>query len=102
MPGRKAVRIDLSDDERAELGALARRRKTARGDAMRASIVLLAGSGIANLAIAKRLGTTRVTVAAWRRRFAVRRIDGLSDERRPGAPRKIGNEKRPKGLTKAR
>jgi hypothetical protein len=58
VPGRKAVRIELGDDERAELEARARRRKTSRGDAMRASIVLLAASGMANLAIAERLGTT--------------------------------------------
>ena len=57
MPGRRAVRIELSADERAELESRARRRKTSRGDAMRASIVLLAASGMANLAIAKRLGT---------------------------------------------
>jgi hypothetical protein len=60
---------------------------------MRASIVLLAASGMTNLAIAKRLRTTRVTVATWRIRFATRRMDGLSDEPRPGAPRKIGDDK---------
>ena len=78
MRGPKAVRIELSDDELTELEARARRRKTSRGDAMRASIVLLAASGMTNLAIAKRLGTTRVTV--WRMRFATKRMDGLSDE----------------------
>ena len=93
MPGRKAIRIELGDDERAELEARERRRKTSRGDAMRASIVLLAASGMANLAIARRLGTTRVTVATWRQRFAARRLDGLTDEPRPGAPRKIGDDK---------
>ena len=47
MPGRKAVGILFTGDERHELEARARRRKTARGDAMRASIVLLAASGMA-------------------------------------------------------
>jgi len=93
MRGPKAVRIELSDDELTELEARARRRKTSRGDAMRASIVLLAASGMTNLAIAKRLGTTRVTVSTWRMRFATKRMDGLSDEPRPGAPRKIGDDK---------
>src|SRR6201995_4124250 len=93
MRGPKAVRIELATDERAELEARARRRKTSRGDAMRASIVLLAASGMTNLGIAERLGTTRVTVATWRMRFATRRMDGLSDEPRPGAPRKIGDDK---------
>lgn len=70
-----------------------RGRKTARGDAVRAEIVLLADEGLTNLAIAERLGTTRVTVASWRKRFAARRLDGLIDEPRPGAPRKIGDDK---------
>jgi transposase len=93
MRGPKAARIELSDDELTELEARARRRKTSRGDAMRVSIVLLAASDMTNLAIAKRLRTTRVTVATWRMRFAAKRMDGLSDEPRPGAPRKIGDDK---------
>jgi hypothetical protein len=32
-------------------------------------------------------------VATWRNRFAKRRLGGLSDEPRPGAPRKIGDDK---------
>src|SRR5512147_1971047 len=88
-----AVRIELSDAERGELQARARRRKIARADAMRAEIVLLAADGMTNLAIAERLGITRVTVAMWRRRFAAKRLDGLADEPRPGAPRTIADEK---------
>lgn len=60
---------------------------------MRAEIVLLAADGTTNLAIAEQLGVTRVTVATWRKRFAAKRLDGLADEPRPGAPRKIGDEK---------
>jgi transposase len=93
MAGRAAVRIELSEDERAELSARLRRRKGGRADAMRAEIVLLAADGISNLAIAERLGITRVTVALWRKRFATKRLEGLTDEPRPGAPRKIGDDK---------
>lgn len=93
MRGFGAVQIELEEAERAELQLRLRRRKTARGDAMRAQIVLLAAEGISNLAIARRLGVTRVTAATWRRRFAAKRLDGLLDEPRPGAPRKIGDEK---------
>jgi transposase len=93
MRGRAAVRIDLADAERSELEALTRRRKTARADAMRAEIVLLAAGGMSNVAIAERLGITRVTVTTWRNRFAEQRLNGLLDEPRPGAPRKIGDEK---------
>src|SRR5512146_1355908 len=88
-----AVRIELSYAERSELQARARRRKIARADAMRAEIVLLAPDGMTYLAIAERLGITRVTVAMWRKRFAAKRLDGLVDAPRPGAPRQIGDEK---------
>ncbi len=93
MAAPKAVRIELSEMEAAELACLLRRRKVAGADAMRAEIVLLAAQGISNLAIAKRLGITRVTVATWRGRFAVKRIDGLLDEPRPGAPRTVSDQK---------
>src|SRR5687768_5334640 len=88
-----AVRIELSDEERRELEARSRRRKISLADAQRASIVLLAADGLTNVAIAERLGITRLTVATWRKRFAAKRLDGLADEPRPGAPRKLGDEK---------
>ncbi len=93
MAWRSAVGIALDEAERCELAARTRRRKISRADAMRAEIVLLAADGATNLAIAERLGVTRVTVATWRKRFAAKRLDGLADEPRPGAPRKIGDEK---------
>jgi transposase len=88
-----AVRIELDDAERGELEARTRRRKIARADAMRAEIVLLTARGMTNLAIATQLGVTRPTVSTWRKRFAASRLDGLLDEPRPGAPRKIDDEK---------
>src|ERR1700720_2413722 len=93
MAWRSAVGIALDEAERCELEARTRRRKISRADAMRAAIVLLAADGATNLAIAEQLGVTRVTVATWRKRFAAKRLDGLADEPRPGAPRKIGDEK---------
>jgi transposase len=93
MPGRRAVFVGLTSAERTELEALTRRRKSSRADAMRAEIVLLAAAGMSNLAIAGQLGITRVTVTTWRGRFAAKRLAGLVDEPRPGAPRKIGDDK---------
>ena len=93
MAGRAAIAIELSETERAELASRLRRRKVGRGDAMRAQIVLLAAEGLSNVAIAARFGTTRVTVATWRRRFAAQRLEGLLDEPRPGAPRTVSDEK---------
>src|SRR5712691_10855657 len=93
MAWRSEVGIALDEGEWGELAVRRRGRKISRADAMRAEIVLLAADGATNLAIAERLGVTRVTVATWRKRFAAKRLDGLADEPRPGAPRKIGDEK---------
>ena len=96
MAGRratKASKIELSEDERGYLDRLVRRRKVARGDALRADIVLRASDGLNNCEIADVVGVTRQTVRTWRERFAKHRLDGLDDEPRCGAPRKIGDDR---------
>ena len=90
---RSAVAITLSEAERRELEGLARRRKTAQGLARRARIVLAVADGLENKAIVERVGADANTVGKWRRRFAEQRLDGLYDEPRSGAPRKIGDER---------
>jgi transposase len=95
-----AVKIILRDSERSELEMRVRRRKIARADAVRAEILLLAGDGMNNCAIAAKLGVSRLTVGLWRKRFAKKRFDGLDDEPRCGAPRKIGDEKIAEVVTK--
>jgi transposase len=87
-----AVSIELTDLEREELEGLSRRRRTAQGLARRAQIVLAAAEGLENKQIAAQLGSDAGTVGKWRRRFAERRLDGLYDEPRPGAPRRIGDD----------
>ena len=88
----RAVDIALNDAERAELELRVRRRSSSRGAARRARIVLMASEGLPNTAIARKLGVSRLTVGAWRRRFAEQRLAGLDDEPRPGAPRQIGDD----------
>ena len=66
-----------------ELENWAKRRRTAQGLALRARIVLSCADGGPNIAVAARLGVNRGTVNRWRARSA-RRLDGLSDEPRPG------------------
>lgn len=82
----------LSTDEMAQLQQWVRRRNTAQGLAFRARIILASAEGESDLKVATRLDTTRETVGKWRRRFLKARCDGLLDESRPGAPRKMKDE----------
>jgi len=79
----------LSDDERQTLAAWATRPKSTQRLALRARIVLACADEPSNKAVAQRLGVCRATVNAWRARFVARRLDGLADEPRPGAPRTV-------------
>jgi transposase len=88
----KAVAIELTATERDELAALRRRHGTTQAAALRARIVLLAAEGLADTAIAEPLAIAKHTAGKWRTRFAEARLDGLSDEPRPGAPRQIGDD----------
>src|SRR4051812_31099962 len=90
--GRPLPPLTLTDDERSTLEAWARRPKTAQALATRARIVLAAAGGLGNDQAAARIGAGRGTVSKWRRRFLERRLDGLSDDPRPGAPRTITDE----------
>jgi transposase len=92
MAYRVPTPVDLSAAERAELESWARRRKTVQGLALRARIVLRAADGLSNTIIAAELNTGKHTVGKWRERFARERTDGLLDEPRSGAPRRIGDE----------
>jgi transposase len=92
MPPNVAVEIELSDQERAQLEAWTRRRTSAQALAQRSRIVLAAAEGLKNTEIAERLGISRNMAATWRSRFAEHRLDGLTDEPRPGRPRTITDE----------
>ena len=81
--------LALNEVERSELAALASRRKTAQALALRARIVLACAGGASNKDVAAELGLDRTTVGKWRRRFVERRMDGLHDEPRSGAPRSV-------------
>src|SRR5216684_3545882 len=87
--GRPTPPVVLTGDERETLEQWARRPKTAQALAQRARIVLACATEHTNGDIALAVGVTRQTVGRWRTRFAQRRQQGLLDEPRPGAPRKI-------------
>ena len=58
---------------------------------MRARIVLASAAGKAILQVARDEDISWATARHWRRRFLRRRLDGLLDEPRPGAPRQISD-----------
>jgi transposase len=90
MPSPVPTRIELTAEERAQLEAWERRRTSAQALALRSRIVLAAAEGPANnTEIARSLGVAVSSVRKWRNRFAVHRLDGLTDEPRPGQPRTI-------------
>jgi transposase len=89
--GRPIAPLSLLDEERETLERWARRPKSAQALAQRSHIVLECAAGRPNTAVAHKLGLTHQTVGKWRRRFLERRLDGLLDEPRPGAPRQVGD-----------
>jgi hypothetical protein len=61
----------------------------------RARILLLAAEGVANTEIAERLGISRPTVVAWRKRYTCQGLaHGLADRPRRGRPQTVGSERR--------
>ena len=82
----------LTDDERRTLDQWARRPTTAQRLALRSRVVLACAEGLPNRSVAKRLRVSANSVCKWRERFRVRRLEGLSDEPRPGAPRTITDD----------
>jgi transposase len=98
--GRPTKPLNVTREEREKLTMLSRRRKTGQGLAMRARIVLCCDDGLSNDEVSKRLGITGATVSKWRERFRVRRLEGLLDESRPGAPRSITDSQVERVVTK--
>ena len=93
MPFPFAVPIELTAEERAQLEAWERRRTSAQALALRSRIVLAAAEGLNNTEIARDFGIAVSSVRKWRNRFAEHRLDGLTDEPRPGQPRKLSDAK---------
>lgn len=89
--GRPRAEVVLTDDERDVLVRLTKRARVNRRLAFRARIVLACVTA-PDSAVVRRLRTTKTTVAKWRSQFVARRLAGLYDEPRVGAPRTITDE----------
>jgi transposase len=79
----------LTTQENNQLLEWTRRHKSSQALALRARIILACAQGANNSEVARGLRLMRQTVGKWRSRFIERRLDGLLDEPRPGAPRKL-------------
>src|SRR5579871_2668637 len=84
--------IILTEEEHLSLELLTRRVRSSRPLALRARIVLECAQGRSNLEVSHKLHIHEQTVGHWRKRFLKKRVDGLLDEPRPGAPRKMSDE----------
>jgi transposase len=88
--GRPKQPLTVTEEERDRLQSLAHRSRSQALLARRARVVLACAEGLDNKAVAKKLRCSLGMVGKWRTRL---RLEGLYDEPRPGAPRKVGDEK---------
>src|SRR5499425_1817027 len=89
--GRPKQPLLLTEEERARLESMAHRARSQPLLARRARVVLACGDGLDNEAVARKLRCSRGMVGKWRARFLKTGLEGLYDEPRPGAPRKISD-----------
>lgn len=97
--GRPIPELILSGAERESLENWARRPKSAQALALRARMILRCAEGLTNTQVAGQVQVRIATVGKWRQRFVDRRLDGLLDEARPGAPRKVSDADVERALT---
>ncbi len=90
--GRPKKPLKLTDEERSRLESLAHRARSQSLLARRARVVLTCAEGLDTLAVAKKLRCSKGMVGKWRSRFLKARLEGLYDEPRPGAPRKVTDD----------
>ena len=87
-------RIELAPEEVEELSRRARATTVPVQDRQRAEIILLSAQGLTQQRIAEQIGISRLCVNRWVGRFALRRLEGLSDRagrgRKPWLPQDRG------------
>lgn len=89
--GRPRQPLTLSEEERERLESLAHRARSQPLLARRARVVLACAEGLDNQSVARKLRASVSMVGKWRARFLKARVEGLHDEPRPGAPRKVSD-----------
>src|SRR5512133_1140987 len=80
------VAVSMPAEDRAELVRWTRSPSLRAGLAQRARIALLADQGVGTNEIVERVGVSKPTVIAWKKRYAAAGIGGLEDLPKPGRP----------------
>jgi transposase len=94
MPA-SAVALPISPGDQAVLRRWANAAQAPAALVWRAKILLLAAEGVANSEIAERLGVSRLTVIAWRKRYVREGLTGgLADRPRRGRPQTVRRDRR--------
>jgi transposase len=89
--GRPKLPLNLTEEEHNQLQSLAHRARSQSLLARRARVVLACGEGLDNKTVARKVRVSLGMVGKWRSRFLKTRMEGLYDEPRPGAPRKVSD-----------
>ena len=94
MPS-SAPALPIAPEDRALLGRWSSATQAPAALVQRAKILLLAAEGVANTEIAERLGVSRPTVIAWRKRYAREGLTAqLADRPRRGRPQTVRRTRR--------
>jgi transposase len=91
---RRAVRIELTEEESKLLERTVKSPTATQREVIRARIILKAAAGGENLSIAEELGLSNRSVGMWRNRFAVGRASALSNRPKKRTPIKYTAEDR--------
>ena len=81
--------VEVPPRDREMLESWLRSPSVRAGHAQRARIVLLAADGVGTMEIARRVGVSKPTVMAWKRRYREEGVGGLDDRAKSGRPREI-------------
>src|ERR1700730_18929799 len=90
--GRRKQPLMITAEDRERLESLAHRARSQPLLARRARVVMACAEGLDNNAVAKKVRCSLGMVGKWRSRFLQGRLEGLYDEPRPGAPRKVSDD----------
>ena len=83
------VAVEIAPGDREVLESWTRSSAVRAGLAQRARIVLLAADGVPVTEIVQRVGVSKPTVIAWKKRYVAEGVGGLVDRPKPGRPAQI-------------